>query len=355
MGPGAVIKSPAIRLLLSAGLAASLAACTGGNNSADPTPEPAPPSVTFPTNGLGDVTFYLHPDGNGPKQVRALTEQGKVEQAQALAPIASHSTAVWFGGETDPFAKAAALTEAAMKAGQVPIIVAYNVTDRDCGLYSSGGAESIDAYLTWLGSMAAGIGDRPAVVVVEPDAIAHAVEGCEGLDSPEERYRLLTEAVKILKRQPATRIYLDAGNASWIEDIDALAGALEASGIAQADGFSLNVSNFETNEVTAAYGLELSRRIEAKDTPGRAPKGFLIDTSRNGAGPPALADDGDHSNWCNPPNRRLGVPPTTDTDLDRVDAFVWIKQPGDSDGECRGGAPPAGQWFPEYAAELLAG
>jgi len=343
-----------LRFILAAGLTTSLGACTGGNDSADRAPQPTSPPVTFPTNGLGDVAFYLDPGGNGPRQVQALTDEGQVDQAKALTPIAEQPTAVWFGGETDPYAKAAALTEAAAKARQVPIIVAYNVTERDCGLYSSGGAASIDAYLTWLGSMAAGIGDRPAVVVVEPDAIAHALEGCEGLASPEERYRLLTEAIKILKRQPATRVYLDAGNASWIEDIDALAGALDASGIAQADGFSLNVSNFETNEVTAAYGLELSRRIESQGTPGRAPKGFLIDTSRNGAGPADLTDDGDHSNWCNPPGRRLGVAPTTDTGLERVDAFVWIKQPGDSDGTCRPGAPPAGEWFPEYASELLA-
>jgi cellulase/cellobiase CelA1 len=32
---------------------------------------------------------------------------------------------------------------------------------------------------------------------------------------------------------------------------------------------------------------------------------------------------------------------------------LWIKTPGESDGECRGGAP-AGRWFPERAADLIA-
>lgn len=31
-----------------------------------------------------------------------------------------------------------------------------------------------------------------------------------------------------------------------------------------------------------------------------------------------------------------------------LDAYLWIKRPGESDGECRGG-PAAGQWWPEYA------
>ena len=34
-----------------------------------------------------------------------------------------------------------------------------------------------------------------------------------------------------------------------------------------------------------------------------------------------------------------------------LDAFVWIKRPGESDGTCNGG-PPAGSWWPEYALGL---
>ncbi|SCE59467.1 endoglucanase [Streptomyces sp. Termitarium-T10T-6] len=46
-----------------------------------------------------------------------------------------------------------------------------------------------------------------------------------------------------------------------------------------------------------------------------------------------------------------GTPPTTDTGDERLDAYLWIKRPGDSDGTCRGG-PPAGDWWPEYALGL---
>ena len=36
----------------------------------------------------------------------------------------------------------------------------------------------------------------------------------------------------------------------------------------------------------------------------------------------------------------------------RMDALLWVKQPGISDGPCRPGEPGAGQWWPEYALEL---
>jgi endoglucanase len=36
-----------------------------------------------------------------------------------------------------------------------------------------------------------------------------------------------------------------------------------------------------------------------------------------------------------------------------VDAYLWVKQPGASDGTCRAGAPPAGHWWPEYALQLV--
>jgi endoglucanase len=34
-----------------------------------------------------------------------------------------------------------------------------------------------------------------------------------------------------------------------------------------------------------------------------------------------------------------------------VDAYLWIKRPGESDGSCHGG-PPAGAWWPDYALGL---
>lgn len=333
-------RVPLAGLLL---LAVVLLASCGSRSGADS--QAASPS----TRPLGDARFYVDPAGNAVQEVARLRLAGQQERARLVERrIARHPSATWLTTDPDEvFAQARSVAEAAETDGSLPVLVAYNVPGRDCGLYSSGGAEGIDAYLDWVGSVAAGIGDRPAVVVLEPDAVPHTLDGCVPAGEVGERYEMLTEAVSILHRQPGVRVYLDAGNASWVEDLDALATALRASGVDEADGFALNVSNFETTERSVQYGRRLSALV------GDAH--FVVDTSRNGAGPPPGAADGngEQAVWCNPPGRRLGEAPTTDTGDELVDALLWVKQPGDSDGTCLPGAPEAGTWWPEYASELL--
>ena len=80
------------------------------------------------------------------------------------------------------------------------MLVAYNVPGRDCGSYSAGGAAGVDAYLSWVGSFAAALGDRPAVVVLEPDAVPQALVGCPGVD-PAARW--LAERLGVELSDPA--------------------------------------------------------------------------------------------------------------------------------------------------------
>jgi endoglucanase len=56
--------------------------------------------------------------------------------------------------------------------------------------------------------------------------------------------------------------------------------------------------------------------------------------------------------WCNPPGRALRNAPTTSTGDPLVDAFLRVKYPGESDGSCHQGDPPAGAWWPAYALAL---
>ena len=333
------------RSVRSAVLAA--AACTAVACSGAETPEPAAPEEP---SRLAGEELWLNPEGHGPAAVRQALAEGRTEDAEALAPLAEQPTANWIASPDNPYPAVEEISQAAAAAGELPVLVAYNVPGRDCGSYSAGGAADVDAYLAWIGSFAAALGDRPAVVVLEPDAVPQALAGCQGID-PAARYQLLAQAVDILDRQSGTRVYLDAGNASWVDDLPALADALRRSGIDRTDGFALNVSNYETTEASAEYGLELSRELEEGAPEGNPTAHVVIDTSRNGAGPPETAAGGE-GRWCNPPGRALGEPPTTSPELPRVDALLWIKQPGDSDGTC-GGGPPAGQWWPEMAAELV--
>ncbi|MBC2874355.1 glycoside hydrolase family 6 protein [Streptomyces sp. TYQ1024] len=319
-------------LLASAG-AVCLPLCPGQAGAAD--------GVT-----AGASPFWVEPTGPAARQVRVWQERGREGDAEALRRIADRPAAVWLPGD-DPRAAAERVTRAAAAAGRVPLLVAYNVPHRDCGQYSSGGAPDAAAYRRWVARAAEGIGDRRAWVVLEPDALAHLATGCSS--PPEalaERPVLLAEAVRAFKALPRTSVYLDAGNAGWVSDLPRLADLLRRSGLEQADGFALNVSNFHTTPVTRAYGDRLSALLGGAH--------YIIDTSRNGNGPlprqEGKEDAGDEA-WCNPPGRALGAPPTTVTGAPLVDALVWVKRPGESDGACRG-APPAGHWWAAYALGL---
>ena len=312
----------------------------------------AAPPVAAEDRGRLSGELWRNPAGHGPLAAQQAAQQGRAADAEALTALAEQPTATWFANAGNPYLEVEAVSRAAAAAGQLPVLVAYYVPVRDCRSYSAGGAPDTDSYLAWMGSFAAALGDRPAVVVLEPDAIAHAVVGCEGV-VPDERYDLLAQAVEILERQPEVHTYLDAGNPGWVTDLPVLADALRRSNVDSADGFAVNVSNFQTTDDSADFGLALSRQLDEGRPAGSRSAHFVIDTSRNGAGPPP-GDGADGSSWCNPPGRRLGDRPSTDVDRARVDALLWVKQPGDSDGSCSGG-PPAGQWWPQAAAELAAG
>src|SRR5580692_11948254 len=107
---------------------------------------------------------------------------------------------------------------------------------------------------------------------------------------------------------------------------------------------SLNVSNYKSTSSEITYGKEISKLLGGKH--------FVIDTSRNGNGPPKC-DEGadDETCWCNPPGRALGSPPTASTADPLIDAYLWLKKPGESDGQCNGG-PKAGVFWPDKAPEL---
>jgi len=288
----------------------------------------------------GDVTFFIDPASNALAQAEAWRET-RPDDAEAMMKIADHAQADWYGDWTaDPETEIGARVTQVTGAGALPVMVLYNIPHRDCGLYSAGGAGEADAYRAWIDGVAAGIGDAPAVVILEPDAIAAA--DCLEVDAADERYDLLRYAVDTLGALAATDVYIDAGNVSWHPAAET-ARRLERAGVDDAAGFALNVSNFHTTDDSVAYGTAIS------DALGReGGTHFVVDTSRNGNGP---WETDDPEAWCNPPGRALGEPPTVETTDPLVDAHLWIKSPGESDGECRG-APPAGEWWPDYALEL---
>jgi endoglucanase len=215
-------------------------------------------------------------------------------------------------------------------------MIAYNIPNRDCGQYSAGGVQGPKEYEKWIDDLSKGLGGGLSAIVLEPDALG-LLEDCLSEADQEKRFALIDSAVKKLRARPGTAVYIDAGNANWIA-AEEMAKRLEKAGVRDANGFALNVSNYVETDRTVEYGKRISEALGGK-------VGFVVDTSRNGRGAaPGKA-------WCNPEGRGLGKAPTAETGDPLVHAYLWLKRPGESDGECNGG-PKAGSWFQERALEL---
>lgn len=305
----------------------------------EPTDIPASPTIPAAQhssgNPLAGLQFFNDPDTNPAFTQQEQWQTSSPADAAEIAKIADQPKALWMGDWSGNIQSAIqSEMNKAQTVNELPVFVAYNIPERDCGGYSSGGATSPQAYQTWIDGFAAGIGNRRAAVILEPDALAQLT--CLSAADQQSRYNLLFYAVQKFKSLGQTAIYIDAGNSSWIDAPD-MATRLEQSDIKQADGFALNVSNFVSDSDSIAYGRQISELVGGKH--------FVIDTSRNGNGP---APD---NAWCNPDGRALGNKPTTQTGNSLVDAYLWIKYPGESDGTCNGG-PSAGVWYPSYALGL---
>ncbi|WP_128378674.1 glycoside hydrolase family 6 protein [Streptomyces cavernae] len=322
-----------------AGAALLIAGCSSSDGEKGGGAKPTSTGTEIGQQPKASDPFWVNPDGKAAQQVGIYEKDGKEDSAQQIRKIAEQPTGQWLIPESAE-EEARGFTEAAQQADRDAILVLYNIPHRDCGNYSGGGAADGDQYRAFIDNVAKGIGDRPATVILEPDAVLHLVDGCTPAEFHDERYNLLTEAVTKLKSLKNTKVYLDAGNAGWGKP-DQIFEPLKRAGIDKADGFSVNVANFYSTEDSIAYGKELSAKVGGKP--------FVIDTGRNGNGPYTKGDESER--WCNPPGRALGETPTTKTADPLVDAYLWIKRPGESDGTCKGG-PKAGEWWADYALKL---
>ena len=285
-------------------------------------------------NPFAGKRMYVNPNSDARRQADEWSSS-RSDDAALMRRMADQPQAVWFGDwNRDPRGDIDQLLSAAR--GALVVLSVYNIPYRDCGLYSRGGAGDADGYRRWIIELARGIRNRPIAVVLEPDALPGA--DCLPARLRDERFILVRDAADVLKKAGAF-VYLDAGNAAWKQPQE-MATRLNVAGVSTSDGFSLNVSNFQGVAAITSYGDRLSGLIGGKH--------YIIDTSRNGRG------TGQSRAWCNPRGQALGPSPASATGHALVDAFLWVKVPGQSDGTCNGG-PNAGKWWPEYALELAKG
>jgi len=316
------------------------------SNRPDPnaplTDPPVPAPVT--ANPLKGAKLFVDPQSLAMLQANGI-RQSDPAKAAIIDRIAQQPQGLWMGQwNSDIFRAVEHFVGRAVKDGAVPVIIAYNIPFRDYGAGHSEQEVAVgnDEYRRWIRNVHAGIGDNPAVVVLEPDALPGVSEG-----SPlppklrEERLALLNDAIRVLRQNPKVAVYIDAGHAAWVP-AEEMAELLKKAGVEHASGFSLNTSNYRATDELIEYGHKLSELTGGKR--------FVLDTSRNGAGHYKEAKN-EEETWCNPPGRRIGKPPTTETGDPLIDGFLWLKRPGESDGECRGG-PKAGVWWEPQALEL---
>jgi endoglucanase len=288
--------------------------------------------ATGTANPIAGARFWVDPASDARKTADAW-RASRPDDAAQLDKIASQPQARWLGDWNATSEVASEVDDATttmLASGAMPVFVVYNIPQRDCGGLSANGM-SAAAYRAWVTALADGLRGRRAVVILEPDALAET--GCLSAADFATRLDLLRFAVATIGAKGGL-VYLDAGQPGW-HPAETMAERLASAGIAGAQGFALNVSNFVATPENVAYGQEISSRVGGKH--------FIIDTGRNGLG--------SNGQWCNPPGRALGERPSTATSSALVDAYLWIKTPGESDGAC-GGAPASGVWMPDYALGL---
>jgi len=286
--------------------------------------------------------IYAYPDSRLYAAVATLKAERQAAEAAELAALAAIPSGTWAAGQPGEMQRIKSISLAAGKAHAAPVIVAYNLPDRDvCGKYSAALGPSARGYLTWIDQLAAAVGTGHDIVIVEPDGLADMLLGCLSPAQAAVRYRLLRYAMRRLGELPNTQVYLDAGNPGMFPNPAHLAGPLARAGLRYGRGFSANVSNFQWTSTMVAWSQRLERALGGGI-------GAVIDTSRNGNGPYTGRET---PQWCNPPGRAPGPTPRLHPGPAGIDGYLWIKNPGVSDGSCNGG-PAAGQFWTRYAVEL---
>jgi endoglucanase len=291
--------------------------------------------MALPPAGASDSAFYVDPSSSAAQWVAANPNDSRT--AVIRDRIASVPQGRWYtqnnpgtiAGDVDGYVGAAAA------AGKIPILVVYNIPNRDCSGASAGGLPSHTAYRAWITQFAAGLKGRPAAIILEPDVLA-IMTNCLNASQQNDVYASMAFAGKALRSASShAKVYFDIGNSAWLSPSDAAARLNRADIASSGDGVALNVSNYRSTAESTSYLHDVISATGISRLKG------VIDTSRNGNGPAG-------TEWCDPSGRAIGTPSTTSTSDSIVAAYLWIKLPGEADG-CIAGA---GQFVPQRAYDL---
>ena len=369
-----------------------------GNGGSDGSGGTSGGGVPVATSGnpFAGAQLYVNPDYA--KEVDSSIAQDPADAA-LLAKMKTYPTAIWLDSiakvpSVSRYLDDAAKQQASSGKPVVTVFVIYDLPNRDCAANASNGELSVDAgglqkyetdYIDAIAAQFQAHPDQRIVGIVEPDSLPNlatnmSIPKCAASDSA---YR--DGVAYAIKKLAASNVYLylDAAHAGWLgwpDNMTKIATIfhdvlMAAGGVDKIRGFATNTANYTVLHETPqrfdyqfnpchdelTYVQKLTTALAAV---GIQNKGFVIDTSRNG-----LGDIRDQwGSWCNVKGAGLGERPVADP-VPGVDAYYWIKPPGESDGtsdptaqrydkscsnsDATPGAPQAGTWFHSYFVELV--
>ena len=342
------------------------------------------------------VDFFLNPEYV--ENVEA-TAKAFPAEADAIRKVKQYPTGLWL----DSIAQVANIPKWLDQAKKqqeatgkptLSLYIVYDMPNRDCAAKSSAGELKVSQngaaryrteFIDPIAAQFAAHPELPIVVVLEPDSLPNLATNMNlpsCVDAKEVYMDSVVYAVRKLAL-PNVSIYLDAAHAGWLGWDDNREKAVKvfkkvlkaAGGVDMIRGFATNTSNF--NHLTNRDGASLestnpsyNELIYVKKLAvtladhGIRDKGFIIDTARNGKGQIRKV----WGHWCNIKGAGLGERPRA-APAPFIDAYFWVKPPGESDGvsdpkaprfdpECTSddsapGAPQAGQWFQSYFLDLV--
>ncbi len=377
-----------------AGLAMLLGSCATAPKPVAVTPATTPPAPAI--NPFADATLFVNPEYTKAVQSLIPAHAGEAEMLKKLSVI---PTAIWLSwiADTKDVPRYLDLALQQQKAGGKPVIttfVVYDLPNRDCNAAASAGelpaspegeARYQREYIDVIAAAFAAHPDQRIAAILEPDSVGNLITNLENpkCQAAEGIYkRGIAYAIAKLSL-PNVFLYVDAAHSGWLgwpknivktapmfKEILAMAGGPD-----RIRGFATDISNYNpakdpTNPKRdphaapsdeLSYVVDLNKALEAEGITG---KGFVIDTSRDGKAYIRSTP----GNWCNIKGAGLGERPQA-APAPLVDAYLWVKPPGESDGvadpkaerfdqncaseDAAPGAPQAGKMFDSYVIDLI--
>jgi cellulose 1,4-beta-cellobiosidase len=346
-------------------------------------------------NPFEGKSFYVNPSYQAELDTSIATATGSVKATlQSMRNVASAYWIDVMAKITGSDTKSVqGILKDASSKSPVPLVVfiVYDLPNRDCHAKASNGeiccypnadgtcnydmsgdcAEGINTYKTkYIDPLVAVFKQFPTVpiiAVVEPDSLPNLATNqgdphC-GNSATSTAYKVgIPYAITALSSVNNVNIYLDAAHGGWLgwqNNLQSFVQTVQQLGLLnKIRGFSTNVANYQPLGVPChAVGYCLNGqnqnaaccadpcKLEGQYNPANNEMNyvlelhtsfssagfdahFIIDTGRNGV----ANMRSNCANWCNIRGAGVGLLPSTTTNGTNVDAYYWLKTPGESDG-----------------------